>query len=83
MPLHLDEASLQDRLLRIWCAKEAAAKFLGVGLQGVPAAFEVRFADSADHRAYVAHAESSVHVDLVRDDTSIIALASETQEGMQ
>jgi acyl transferase domain-containing protein/phosphopantetheinyl transferase len=79
----LDEATLQDRLLRIWCAKEAAAKFLGVGMQGVPAAFEVVFADPANHSARVAHASSSVFVDLVRDDTSIIALASESREGHQ
>jgi acyl transferase domain-containing protein/phosphopantetheinyl transferase (holo-ACP synthase) len=77
--LGLDEASAQDRLLRIWCAKEAAAKFLGIGLQGVPALFEVQFADSGSDTAWVAHAESSVHVDLIRDDTSIIALASERQ----
>jgi phosphopantetheinyl transferase len=74
----LDEASLQDRLLRIWCAKEAAAKFLGVGLQGVPAAFEVQFSDATNLSARVAHADSSVFVDLVRDDSSIIALASES-----
>jgi len=77
----LDEASLQDRLLRIWCAKEAAAKFLGIGLQGVPAAFEVQFADATHLSACVAHADASVYVDLVRDDTSIIALASEIHEG--
>jgi malonyl CoA-acyl carrier protein transacylase/phosphopantetheinyl transferase (holo-ACP synthase) len=79
----LDDASQQERLLRIWCAKEAAAKFLGIGMQGLPAAFEVQFADPAAHSAYVAHADSSVFVDLVRDDTSIIALASEIQEGIQ
>jgi phosphopantetheinyl transferase len=76
----LDEPSVQDRLLRIWCAKEAAAKFLGVGLKGVPALFEVSFADASDHSAWVAHAESSVWVDLIRDETSIIALASEGQK---
>lgn len=72
----LDEAGIQERLLRIWCAKEAAAKFLGIGLQGMPAAFEVRMVDAAT--ASVVHADSLVYVDLVRDETSIIALASES-----
>lgn len=76
----LDEISLQDRLLRIWCAKEAAAKFLGVGLQGLPNTFEVQFADPETHSALVEHAQTSVYVDLIREDTSIIALASELQQ---
>lgn len=75
----LDGLVLQDQLLRIWCAKEAAAKFLGLGLLGLPAAFEVQFADRASDSAYVGYAESSVYVDLISDDTSIIALASEPQ----
>ena len=31
-------AALDERLLRLWCAKEAAAKCLGIGLQGQPEA---------------------------------------------
>jgi len=79
----LDDASLQDRLLRIWCAKEAAAKFLGIGLQGVPAAFEVQFADPNRGSAHVEHAGTTVYVDFIREDTSIIALASESQQEIQ
>ena len=73
----LDEASQQERLLRIWCAKEAAAKFLGEGLGGSPTEFEVAFVDPASHQAHVARGATSVLVDLITDDGSIIALASE------
>ena len=75
----LDEASAQDRLLRIWCAKEAAAKFLGLGMQGTPDAFEVQFVDEHSAGAWVGHVEHSVYVDLIADEGSIIALASEGQ----
>ncbi|MEM7155183.1 MAG: beta-ketoacyl synthase N-terminal-like domain-containing protein [Myxococcota bacterium] len=73
----LDAASQQERLLRIWCAKEAAAKFLGEGLGARPAEFEVAFVDTANHQAHVARGAASVLVDLIMDDDSIIALASE------
>jgi phosphopantetheinyl transferase (holo-ACP synthase) len=72
----LEAAALDERLLRLWCAKEAAAKFLGVGLQGRPAAFEVSFADDQGEEAYVDHAETRVEVAVCRNGNSIIALAS-------
>lgn len=73
----------QDRILRHWCAKEAAAKFLGRGLQGDPSAFEVRLDPTGD-TAVVQYQHAIVHVDLVRDGDSIIAVASPpTPELMQ
>ena len=67
----------ETAFVRLWCAKEAAAKCLGLGLQGTPEAFEVQFADAECQCAYVEHAGVPVHIDLVRESTSIIALASE------
>jgi phosphopantetheinyl transferase (holo-ACP synthase) len=74
---------LEDRLLRIWCAKEAAAKCLGLGLKGVPAAFEVSFRDSDYEKAYVEHADIPVHVAVIRQQSSIIALASGLEREIQ
>jgi len=74
----LEGVELQERILRIWCAKEAAAKYLGRGLGGVPTAFEVTFADQALEIGHVAHGDVPVQVDIVRQDSSIIALASAT-----
>jgi acyl transferase domain-containing protein/phosphopantetheinyl transferase len=72
----LDGAELDEKLLRIWCAKEAAAKFLGLGLQGRPAAFEVSFADHAWEAACVDYADTTVEVAVNREGDSIIALAT-------
>ena len=55
-------AALDERLLRLWCAKEAAAKFLGVGLQGQPEAFEVQFVDDACARARVVFETATTEV---------------------
>lgn len=44
--LELAEPAWRNQLtLRTWCAKEAAAKYLGCGLQGAPESFEVQFAE--------------------------------------
>ncbi|MFA4915467.1 MAG: beta-ketoacyl synthase N-terminal-like domain-containing protein [Syntrophales bacterium] len=72
----LDGNALQDRILRIWCAKEAAAKYLGLGLQGRPDKFEVSFqADNWD-RAHVNYAKNMIEVDVHRENDSIVALAT-------
>lgn len=43
------DAAWRDELtLRIWCAKEAAAKYLGCGLRGAPQDFEVQFAETGE-----------------------------------
>jgi acyl transferase domain-containing protein/phosphopantetheinyl transferase len=79
----VDESLLQDRVLRLWCAKEAAAKFLGTGLKGEPSAFEVRVRDQNWATALVDHQDVPVHVELIREDTSIIALAREVRWNLQ
>jgi len=68
-------AEFDERLLRLWCAKEAAAKFFGVGLQGRPEAFEVRFVDPACERALVVFEDASVELLIVRAGASVIAVA--------
>jgi phosphopantetheinyl transferase len=69
-------AALDERLLRLWCAKEAAAKYLGVGLQGQPEAFEVGFVDAACARARVVFEGATTDVRIVRDGAAVIAVAA-------
>ena len=68
--------ALAERLLRLWCAKEAAAKYLGVGLQGQPEAFEVGFVDAACARAQVVFEGATTEVRIVRDGAAVIAVAA-------
>jgi phosphopantetheinyl transferase len=44
----VDAAWQGELTLRTWCAKEAAAKYLGCGLRGAPQDFEVQFAETGD-----------------------------------
>ena len=44
----VDPAWQGELTLRTWCAKEAAAKYLGCGLRGAPQDFEVQFAETGD-----------------------------------
>lgn len=66
-----------EHLLALWCAKEAAAKCLGTGLQGQPEKFEVRFLDASGRSAQVVHDDMQMEVSLYRDAQSVIALAVE------
>jgi phosphopantetheinyl transferase len=68
-------AALDERLLRLWCAKEAAAKYLGIGLQGQPGAFEVGFVDDTCARAQVVFEGATTQVRIVRDGAAVIAVA--------
>ncbi|MCE9659334.1 MAG: acyltransferase domain-containing protein [Burkholderiales bacterium] len=68
--------ALDERLLRLWCAKEAAAKYLGLGLQGRPEAFEVGFVDDTCARAEVVFEGTATHVRIVRDGAAVIAVAA-------
>lgn len=72
----LDNPLLGEFLLRLWCAKEAAAKYLGSGLQGRPDLFEVSFSDNRWEEAHVDRGETSVQVSVSKDNNSIIALAT-------
>ena len=71
----VDEA-LEERLLRLWCAKEAAAKQLRIGLLGSPERFEVRFADAAFGHALVDFEGTAVSVNVVRDGRAVLAVAA-------
>ena len=67
---------LSEKVLRMWCAKEAAAKYLGTGLKGTPEKFEVSFLDDDWKRAHVKHDKALVEVALGCENNFIIALAS-------
>lgn len=79
----LNGAALDERLLRLWCAKEATAKFLGIGLQGRPEAFEVRFADDSFVEAFVGYEDSITRVSLARDGQTVIAVAADEHNGIE
>lgn len=68
--------TLPDRVLRIWCAKEAAAKYLGSGLEGRPEEFEVSFLDDDWELARVNHAGNVVQVRVRSENDAVIALAT-------
>ncbi|WP_425259603.1 beta-ketoacyl synthase N-terminal-like domain-containing protein [Rubrivivax sp. RP6-9] len=69
-PLVRDEA-----VLRLWCAKEAAAKLLGTGLRGAPEAFEVTFEPGGAEHALVHCDGMIVAVMLRRLGNMIVATA--------
>ena len=60
----------------MWCAKEAAAKYLGTGLKGRPDEFEVSLLDDDWKRVHVTHKKTMVEVAVDCENNSIIALAS-------
>ena len=67
---------LLEKVLRMWCAKEAAAKYLGTGLKGRPEGFEVSFPGNDWKRAHVTHNQTTVQVSVGCENNSIIALAT-------
>ena len=66
----------EDALLRLWCAKEAASKLLGTGLQGQPDAFEVDFTSGAADRAWVQSRGVRVSIHVQRLGNLVIAVAN-------
>jgi acyl transferase domain-containing protein/phosphopantetheinyl transferase len=66
---------LNQRVLRVWCAKEAAAKYLGIGMNGMPQAFQVAFLDEDWRLAHVNHNHHTIEVAVDGNDHSIMALA--------
>jgi acyl transferase domain-containing protein/phosphopantetheinyl transferase (holo-ACP synthase) len=82
----LSGEALDERLLRLWCAKEAASKFLGIGLQGRPQDFLVVWADESFATLVVQHALGTVEARVERRANTVIAVADqemtrlETQE---
>jgi phosphopantetheine--protein transferase-like protein len=65
----------QERILRLWCAKESAAKYLGLGLKGRPEEFEVSFSTDDWNRAAVNYRGNTVEVSIRAEKEMIIALA--------
>lgn len=72
----LDEEALGERMLRLLCSKEAAAKCLGLGLQGQPEKYAVHLENGDWERCQVLLDEAVVKVKIHRTQDSIIALAT-------
>jgi acyl transferase domain-containing protein/phosphopantetheinyl transferase len=79
----LQGAELGERLLRLWCAKEAAAKCLGTGLLGQPSAFVVSAADADCLQLVVQHAQRAVDVQVILSEGRVIALAGQELTGLE
>jgi acyl transferase domain-containing protein/phosphopantetheinyl transferase (holo-ACP synthase) len=65
-----------ERVLRLWCAKEAASKCLGTGLMGEPWSFRVVAADPGFDRCEVVHDAGAVAVTLAKQGAVIIAVGT-------
>lgn len=70
------DSALPEKVLRIWCAKEAAAKYLGLGLQGRPEEFDVAFLDTSWEVARIRYAGQVVEADVRCENDMIVALAT-------
>jgi len=79
----LQGAALDERVLRLWCAKEAAAKCLGIGLQGQPTAYTIVSADADCEKLVVQHALGTVEARVVRRESTIIAVAGQELSGLE
>jgi phosphopantetheinyl transferase len=79
----LQGAALDERILRLWCAKEAASKCLGIGLQGKPSGFLVVSADAACETLVVQHELGSVETRVVLREGTIIAIAGQDFAGLE
>jgi phosphopantetheinyl transferase len=74
---HTTSLPLEEAALRVWCAKEAAAKFGGIGLRGAPEAFEVTFESGVGENASVRYDDHSVPVRIQRSGSLIVAVAED------
>ena len=70
------EDQREEIVLRMWCAKEAAAKSLGMGLNGRPTLFEVKELSSDGKTAMVHSLDHIIPVSIQREGESIISLAT-------
>ncbi len=75
--LHLfPENERPERAVRMWCAKESAAKAWGTGLLGRPDQFHVSFGHEDWRNALVRFGDVAVEVSLARDRDLVVALAA-------
>jgi phosphopantetheinyl transferase len=65
-----------ERVLRAWCAKEAASKCLGTGLMGEPWAFRIVAADPSLSNCEVVHAAGTVAVSIEKRGAAVIAVGT-------
>jgi acyl transferase domain-containing protein/phosphopantetheinyl transferase len=74
----LDAGARDEVALRMWCAKEAAAKWRGTGLEGRPDAYEVSFLSADCEHAMVRCGDTMIetHVEVRRVGSSLIAVAA-------
>ena len=72
----LDEEAHGETLLRLLCSKEAAAKYLGLGLQGQPEKYAVHLENGDWQRCSVVFDEAVVNVKMHRAQDTLIALAT-------
>lgn len=72
----LDGDAHRERVVRLWCAKEAAAKCLGTGLQGQPEAFVVVSVDAHCEKLRVESAWGTVDTWIRHHGGTIIAVAT-------
>lgn len=71
----LQGAAYTERVLRLWCAKEASAKCLGTGLQGRPEAFRIVEADAECEKLLVQSDWGTVGARVQSSGGTIIAVA--------
>jgi phosphopantetheinyl transferase len=70
------ENGREEVALRLWCAKEAAAKSLGTGLNGRPTLFEVSELSTDGMMAVVHSPEHLIPVSIQRKGEAIICIAT-------
>ncbi|MCK7501610.1 MAG: acyltransferase domain-containing protein [Comamonadaceae bacterium] len=68
-------ADFAERVLRLWCAKEAVAKCQGTGLQGGAEAFEVVEADAACAALVVRSGRGAVEARVMIEGDAVVAVA--------
>jgi phosphopantetheinyl transferase (holo-ACP synthase) len=72
--LSLAKSGDDQELLALWCAKEAAAKALGLGLRGGPTAFRITTWDAGSGRARVKSPDGELAVRIWRKGSEVLAL---------
>jgi acyl transferase domain-containing protein/phosphopantetheinyl transferase len=70
-------AAHAERVLRLWCAKEAAAKCLGTGLRGQPDLFRIVAADAECEKLLVRSDWGTVETTVEHHGGTIIAVATQ------